>query len=60
VLRRRRKCLVLFELQSFAERVAALRVSWENVLAMKLFKGKVLRYADGIVGVTNEIALHCF
>jgi len=59
-LRKRRKCLVVFELQSFVEREAALRSSWETVFAMKLFYGKVLRYADGIVGVTNEIALHYF
>jgi len=60
ILRKQRKCRVIFELQSFAEREAALRGSWETVLAMKLFNGKVLRYADGIVGVTNEIALHYF
>jgi len=59
-LRKKRKCRVVFELQSFAEREAALRGSRETVLAMKLFYGKVLRYADGIVGVTNEIALHYF
>lgn len=60
VLRKERRCLVVFELQSFAEVEAKQRGSWDTVLAMTFFYGRALRYADGIVGVTNEIALHYF
>jgi len=57
VLRKKRKCKVIFELQSITENEAKMRGSWGTVIAMKFFAGKIIKNSDGIVGVTNEVTL---
>ena len=60
ILRKQRRCMVFFELQSFAEIEAKQRGSWETYLAMMVLMGNIIKNSDGIVGVTKQITEHYY
>ncbi|MDI9392451.1 MAG: glycosyltransferase family 4 protein [Synergistota bacterium] len=56
----RRKAKVVFEIQSIEEFEARMIKSWFRYWMTRIYSGSVLKYCDGIVGVTDEITNHYY